>query len=77
MLNKLYTVDHTLYLTDRTLGELFKKSKYRPVKTQKVNTDLERYRMSGAFRGASEILLAVSTLTGLQNRVIMIGQKES
>lgn len=77
MLNKLYTVDHTLYLTDRALGELFKKSKYRPVKTLKVNTDLERYRMSAAFRGASEILLALSTLAGLQNRVIMIGQKQA
>jgi 2-polyprenyl-3-methyl-5-hydroxy-6-metoxy-1,4-benzoquinol methylase len=77
MLKKLYTVDHTLYLTGGTLRELFKKAKFQTVKTLKVNTDLERYRMSPAFRAASEILLALSALTGLQNRVIMIGQKQA
>ncbi len=77
MLDKLYTVDHTLYLTDSTLGELFKKAEFKPVKTLKVNTDLERYRMSALFRAASEILLATSALAGLQNRVIMIGKKEN
>ncbi|MDP3920119.1 MAG: class I SAM-dependent methyltransferase [Candidatus Omnitrophota bacterium] len=74
-LEKLYTVDHTLYLTQHTLRDLFERSGFTVVKTIKVNTDLSRYAMGPLFRGIAEGLLAVGGLMQLHNRVIMIAIK--
>jgi len=74
-LEKLYTVDHTLYLTGATLADLFRRTDFKVLKSLKVNTDLSRYRMSAAFRALAETLLAVSWVFHLQNRVVMIGKK--
>ncbi len=74
-LEKLYTIDHTLYLTGATLADLFQRTDFRVLKTIKVNTDLSRYHMSAAFRVFAEILLAASWAFHLQNRVVMIGSK--
>lgn len=74
-LKKLYTIDHTLYLTQHTLAELYRRSGFEILQTLRVNTDLSRYTMSPAFRIISEVLLTISSLFGLQNRVIMIGRK--
>lgn len=74
-LRKLYTVDHTLYLTDATLKSLYERSGFDYIRHLKVNTDLSRYSMSPFFRLFSETLLAIGSLFHLQNRVIMIGRK--
>lgn len=76
-LEKLYTIDHTLYFTHRTLGKLLEDAGFRLMRTIRVNTDLGRYTMSPAFRFFSELLLAASSLAGLENRVILIAGKDS
>lgn len=74
-IGKLYTVDHTLYLTDVTLKSLYERSGFDYIRHLKVNTDLSRYSMNPLFRLFSETLLGISSVLGLQNRVIMIGRK--
>lgn len=74
-LQKLYTPDHTLYLTDSTLEKLFEDSRFEVMKTIKVNSDLSRYTMKPWFRIFANLLLQIASFLGLQNRVIMIGNK--
>lgn len=74
-LQKLYTPDHTLYLTDLTLEKIFQDSKFQVMKTSKVNSDLNRYAMRLWFRFFANLLLQIASFLGLQNRVIMIGKK--
>ncbi len=75
LLEKLYTVDHTLYLTDETLHDLYLRTDFKVLDAIKVNTDLSRYRMSMPYRIAAEGVLMLSSVFHLQNRVVMIGQK--
>ena len=75
-LEKLYTVDHTLYFTHKTLRSLLEREGFVILKTMKVNTDLSRYTMSAAFRFFAEGLLALSSLFNSENRVIMIARKK-
>lgn len=73
-LQKLYTVDHTLYFTDTTLCELLKREGFEILAKIKANTDLSRYAMGRTFRLAAEALLAASSLLGLENRIIVIAK---
>lgn len=74
-LEKLYTVDHTLYFTQATLQHLLKQEGFTIQRPMKVNTDLSRYSMGLAFRVFSELLLAVGSALHLQNRIVVIAQK--
>lgn len=73
-LKKLYTLDHALFFTHRTLADLLKKENFAVQTMLKVNTDLSRYPAGFAFRAFAECLLSAASLFGLQNRVIALAR---
>ena len=73
-LKKLYTMDHTLFFTHKTLGRLLLKEGFSIEHRVKVNTDLARYPAGPFFRVFAEILLGAAGLLGLQNRVIVLAK---
>lgn len=74
-LEKLYTIDHTLYFTKTTLKSLLEREGLEIFEVLKVNTDLSRYSMSAWFRYVAEVLLCFSKVLHWENRVIMIAKK--
>jgi 2-polyprenyl-3-methyl-5-hydroxy-6-metoxy-1,4-benzoquinol methylase len=73
---RLYFLEHTSYFSGKTLSDLVKKGGFVELLRWKTETDLARYRFPKPVRLALRASFFIARLLGLQNRVLMIAQRD-
>lgn len=75
-LHYFYVAEHILYFTPKTLRDLMWRSGFQVIKELKTGTDIERYAVASHIRVIAKVLLFLSKLVGLENRIITICRKK-
>lgn len=73
--DRLYVPNHYTYFTPDTLTRLARDVGFEVAAVERENPYLGRYQMHPVIRAGLATLLAVSTATGLQSRVVMFARR--
>ena len=75
-LEKLYIAEHTSYFSIPALSRFMDRFHFKTVAAWKSETDLERYSFTPVFRVVLKILFAAARVLRLQNRLILIAERQ-
>lgn len=75
-LEKLYIAEHTSYFSIPALSKFMNRFHFKTVVAWKSETDLARYAFKSVFRILLKMLFAVARVLGLQNRLMLIAQRQ-
>ena len=76
-LQVLFVPEHVLYFTDRTLKKMLEENGFEITRVIKTGTDIDRYQTSPLFNWTAKILLFMSALLRLQNRIVIFARKRN
>jgi SAM-dependent methyltransferase len=75
LLDRLYVAPHLYYFGPRQLRSTVERAGFELVHIEGGNVALERYKIPGYVRLASEVVLRIGALIGMSGRVYAIGRK--
>lgn len=75
LLDRLYVAPHLYYFGPRQLRSTIERAGFELVHIEGGNVALERYKIPGYVRLASEVVLRAGALIGMSGRVYAIGRK--
>jgi len=71
----IYLLEHVAYYNRETLTALLEKNGFQGRESFLTSTDLAKYKLSAGDKLLASILLRIGKLTGLENRLVAIFQK--
>ncbi len=74
-MDKLYFPEHTSYFNRKTLSLLLTREGFEIIKSQKTQTDLDRYYFPPTTKFVLRIAFFFARLLGLENRILVFARK--
>lgn len=73
-LEKFYIEQHFLYFTPESLADALRRAGLSPIQTRRELTDLRRLTLAWPMRITLQALLALASMTGLENRIFTVAR---